>query len=120
MLPAAFWQFAVSVTADVSDGDEGDCPIEQLNVPGAVVWQFSVKLPPPLSTRVNELQVELLKVNVAASEGDDAGTASKARVNATATSAPAARTSNRFISDSQAQRQSGGPMPPASSAPAFQ
>ena len=56
-------------------------------------------------------QFESLKVNEAACEGDDAGTARRARVAATAASVhAAARKSERFIFDSQAERRSGGPM----------
>src|SRR2546430_14001649 len=101
MLPVAFEQFAVSVTACVSVGAEMDCPIVQPKVPGGELWQFSVKFPLPLSVMLNEVQLELLNVNVAACKGDDAGTASKARVIAAAASVPAAvRTSDRFIFDS--------------------
>src|SRR6266567_7497965 len=114
MFPAAFEQFAVSVTAWVNAGAEGDAPIEQPNVPPDVL-QVSV-----LPSKVKLEQEGALMVTVAACNGDDEGTARRTRVNAAAASAHAAgRTSDRFIFDSQAERRSGGPMAPASSAPAI-
>jgi hypothetical protein len=92
MLPAAFEQFAVSVTACVSAGCEGDAPTEQPNVP-----------PPVLEEQVSVLtlsheQFSPLIVIVAACDGDDAGTARRRRVIEAAASAHAAgRTSDRFI-----------------------
>jgi len=60
--------------------------------------------------KLEQLEPLTVNVNDAACEGDDAGTASKATVNAAAASAHAAgRTSDRFIFDSQAECQSGGP-----------
>src|SRR6266404_2310493 len=97
MVPAAFEQFAVRVTAEATVGDETDAETEQPKLPGAEVWQVSEKLPPPLSVRLNELQLESLRLIDAACEGVEAGTASKA-VTATAASVhAAARKSGRFI-----------------------
>jgi hypothetical protein len=111
MLPAAFEQLAVRVTTCVSVGAEGDAETEQLNMPGAEGLQASVKFPPPLSVSEKELQLLSERVKLAACDGDDAGTARRARVAATAASVhAAARKSERFIFDSQAERRSGGPV----------
>jgi len=96
---------AVSVTAVASVGAELDVEIEQLNVPPEVL-QVSV-----LPSNEKLEQFESLKVNVAARNGDEAGTARRARVAATAASVhAAARKSERFIFDSQAERRSGDPV----------
>jgi hypothetical protein len=71
--------------------------------------QLSVKFPPPLSVSVNDVQLESLRLKLAACEGVDVGTARKATVNAEAASAYAAgRTNDRIIFDSQAEGRSGG------------
>ena len=105
--PTGFEQFAVRVTAEFTVGDETDDAIEQPNVPGDEVLQVSVLVP---ASNEKLEQFASLRVNEAACEGEEAGIARRARVNAAAASVDAAaRKSGRFIFDSQAERRSGGP-----------
>ena len=107
MVPAAFEQFAVRVTAELTVGDDTDDATEQLNVPGDELLQVSVLVP---ASNEKLEQFGSLRVNEAACEGEEAGMARRARVSAAAASVDAAaRKSGRFIFDSQAERRSGGP-----------
>src|SRR5438552_5129233 len=106
MVPAEFEQFAVRVTGELTVGDETDDAIEQPNVPPEAL-QVSVLVP---ASNEKLEQFGSLRVNEAACEGEEAGMARRARVNAAAASVDAAaRKSGRFIFDSQAERRSGGP-----------
>jgi hypothetical protein len=108
-LVAAGLQLALSVIALPNVPDAGPLTV---HAGTAVTTQFRT-LAPAGPVSVKSLQFGSLRVRVACANAPAEVKASAAVVHASA----AQRISDRFISDSQAKRRSGGPMAPASSAP---